>query len=299
MAKTEPFYIVGPTGSGKSAVALALAERWHGEIINADAFQVYCGMPIVTAGPTPEETRCVPHHLYATLALSEDYNVARYERDAKLAIAKVHARGRRPIIVGGSGLYIKALTHGLGNAPPAEPVLRNALSQLLPEDKVAWLQHIDPLGAEQTNLLNPRYVSRALEITLLSGIPMSVVKERWASEGPNKPCGVFLQWDRSVLYQRINQRVQGMVATGLLSEIKALPINISATASKAIGVREIKAHLKGNLSLEEAIAQIQRASRRFAKRQLSWFKRETVFLPTPMSSATSIEELVQTLANKE
>lgn len=273
----EPFYIVGPTGSGKSAVALALAERWNGEIVNADAFQVYKEIPIITAAPTEAERVRVPHHLYGFVSVSEAYNVARYVDDATRVLSEIMERGRRPLIVGGSGLYVKALTHGLSDSPPAEPALRQCLQSMDDDVLVRWLEHLDPSGAAAMNLQNPRYVQRAVEMTLLSGIPASVWKAAWDDQAPTDVKGIVLQWERAQLYERINARVEVMVEDGALQEIAALPSHLSATAQKAIGVSDLQRHLRGELSQEEAIEAIQQASRRYAKRQETWFRRETIF----------------------
>jgi tRNA dimethylallyltransferase len=272
-----PFYVVGPTGSGKSSIALSLAERWGGEIVNADAFQVYRGIPIITAAPSAEDLERVPHHLYEVIPLDEDYNVARYAREAEEIIQDIQSRGRRPIIVGGSGLYIKALTHGLADTPPGDPEFRETLETLTEEARVAWLERLDPEGAAAMNLLNPRYVMRALEITLLTGVPASVLKAEWQRNEPMDIEGISISWEREDLYTRINDRVGAMLELGALEEIAVLSDTISNTALKAIGVRELQGHLAGEWSLEEAMAAIQRSSRRYAKRQMNWFRRETVF----------------------
>lgn len=272
-----PYYVLGPTGGGKSSVAMALARRWDGEIVNADAFQLYQGMPIVTASPPATDQAEIPHHLYGVVPLEEDCHVARYVSMAEKVIEEIQERGRRPIVVGGSGLYIKGLTHGLADVPAGNEALREALSAVSESDRVRWFRKLDPVGADQTNLLNPRYVMRSLEMVLLSGVPASELKARWQREEPQDLDGVVLQWERSELYTRINDRVRFMLEEGALEEIDALPNDLSSTASKAIGVRELQAYLRGECLLEEAITAMQQATRRYAKRQETWFRRERAF----------------------
>jgi tRNA dimethylallyltransferase len=290
MKALAPCYVVGPTGSGKSGIALELAKRWDGGIVNADAYQIYRGLSIITAGPSKEERAQVPHHLYETVGLEEDYNVARYAQEASVAIEDIQSRGKRPIIVGGNGLYIKALTHGLADSPPGDPKLREKLEALSLEQAVTWLEHVDPDGAQAMNLQNPRYVIRALEMTLLSGVPASVLKAGWQRDDPSDIVGVVITWDREALYNRINARVHDMIAQGALAEVAALPDSLSATAAKAIGIGDLQAHLRGNVTLEEAIAAIQQASRRYAKRQETWFRKETVFQRAPIGQALAVFE---------
>ncbi len=285
----NPFYIVGPTGSGKSAVALKLAQRWGGEIVNADAYQLYAGIPTITAAPSSEDKSRVPHHLYEVCALEEELNVVRYVSMAEAVINEIQGRGRRAIVVGGSGLYIKGLTHGLADSPPGDPGLRQAMEEVSEADRVAWLQKLDLAGARQMNLRNPRYVMRALEMTLLAGVPASVLKAGWKRDEPEGVEGIAVSWERAALYERINRRVESMIQGGALEEVAALPETVSQTALKAIGVREIQAYLRGDCSLHEAIEAIQQASRRYAKRQGSWFRRESIFRNLSFDEACALE----------
>ena len=288
MKSLSPCYVVGPTGGGKSGIALELARRWDGEIVNADAFQIYRGLSVITAGPSQEARSQVPHHLYETVGLDEDYNAARYAREAAVAIEAIQSRGKRPVIVGGNGLYIKALTHGLADSPSGDPELREQLEALPPEESVAWLERVDSEGAQAMNLQNPRYVIRALEMTLLSGIPASVLKAGWQRDDPTDVVGVVVTWEREALYQRINARVHEMISQGALDEVAALPEFLSATAAKAIGIGDLQAHLRGEVTLEESIGAIQQASRRYAKRQETWFRKETVFRGAPFDQALTL-----------
>ena len=278
-----PFYLVGATGVGKSSIALALAERCGGEIVNADAYQLYDGLDIVTAKPNQADRARVPHHLYGIFPTSEHIDAAKYERLGRATIAEILDRRRLPLVVGGSGLYVKALTHGMSPLPRSEPVLRAELEARSDEELIAQFESLDPAGAATTNLKNRRYVIRALEICLLGGRPMSEQKTAWQSE-PLAYRGVLIQRDRAELYERINARTQMMVAAGLLDEVRALD-GLSETAEKAIGIREVQSHLRGEINLATCIDKIQQATRRYAKRQINWFSREPGFTSICITSA--------------
>ena len=289
----ERFYIVGPTGSGKSDVAVELALRCGGEIVNADAFQLYHGMDILTAKPGISDYAQVPHHLYGVVDPGEDYDAASYAEMANRTISEISARGALPIVVGGSGLYVKALTHGMSQLPQADAGLREVLRQLSLDELVEWLRRLDPAGADRMDLHNPRYVERALEISILTGRPASELKGEWASRKPSFR-GVFLKWERQVLYDRINARTLAMVDAGLVEEVAALPA-LSDTAGKAIGIREIQAYLAGDRPLENALSALQQATRRYAKRQSTWFEREKGFQSVCLSDGTDAKSAVESI----
>jgi len=284
----EPLYLAGPTASGKSALALKLAEECGGEIVNADAFQLYRGLRICTAQPPLEELEKVPHHLYGMLDIHETCDAHRYSERARAVIAEIAQRGKLPIVVGGSGLYMKALTHGLMPLP-SNATLRERLSHFTAGERVHWLLHRDPAAAQTVNLKNDRYVGRALEICLLTGKPQSELRKEWSRVTPSFR-GVVLVWPREALAARINERVLQMVKDGLVEEIERLG-SLSQTAVKAIGVREIQAHLHGERSLEETIAGIQLATRQYARRQEKWFRREKGFHTLPVDASTKLDEL--------
>lgn len=287
MLPASTFFITGPTASGKTALAIALAKHVGGEIVNADAFQLYAGMDLLTAKPSPAELASVPHHLYGVIPLTEACDAQRYHALALPMIEDIAARGRVPIVVGGSGLYIKALTHGLSPLPAASPQLRAQFQHLSPGEKIVWLLQRDPEAATTVNLRNPRYVERALEICLLSGRPQSGLRRSFEQAEPQVN-GVILTWDRETLYRRINQRTVDMFAAGLIEEVRALG-PLSPTAEKAIGVREIRAHLAGQVSLEDTLAAIQQATRHYAKRQITWFRRERCFQTICLDSVPAAE----------
>jgi len=272
----RPLYITGPTGSGKSSIAAALASCICGEVVNADAYQLYSHLDIVSASPGRDLQLMAPHHLYGILDLSEDCNAARYKQLASPTIDSIIASGKRPVVVGGSGLYMKSLTHGLADLPGADHQLREELDQLTPEQLVQKLNKLDPESAASLDLLNRRYVTRAVEISILTGRPASQIKTGWQNNSPDID-GIFISRQRHELYARINDRASAMFDEGLVEEIRMLPGTLSSTAAKAIGIRETRAYIEGDITREQCIDAISQACRRYAKRQLTWFKREQAF----------------------
>lgn len=296
----RPLYLAGPTGSGKSEVALALAERIPGaEIVNADAYQIYRGYEILSAAPDASSRERAPHHLYGVLSLEEACDAARYAEMARPLLDRLIAEGKRPLVVGGSGLYLKALTHGLSDTPPADPALRARLDDLSHPALVDWFRRLDPQGAETADLQNRRYLTRYLEISLLSGRPSSELRRGFATATPELDA-VFLTRDRPDLYERINERTSRMFSDGVVEEIRALDPNaLSATARKAIGLQEVLDLLEGKTEESNAVDAIRQATRRYAKRQGTWFRREKVFQSvclapdeTPDSAANRVLSLL-------
>ena len=269
-------YLVGPTGSGKSSLASLIANDLNGEIINADAFQLYKGIEIITASPNKKELNRAPHHLYGILNLDEESNAGKYSIIAKEKIKEIKENKKLPIVTGGSGLYIKSLTHGLLNFPPVDEKLRKKLNHLSIEELTQKLFKFDPDGAQNINLKNKRHIIRALEISIQCGRPMSEIKKDWKNKNPVFT-GLIIERPRDELYERINSRVIEMFNSGAVEQIEQIPKNISETAIKAIGIREIKDYLDGKISLDESISTIQKISRNYAKRQITWFKRESGF----------------------
>ena len=289
---TRAFFIVGPTATGKSELAADVAREVGAEIVSADAFQIYRGLDLLTAKPDASTLAKAPHHLIGIVPLAKEMNAEKFRRLAWRAIDEINSRGRLAIGVGGSGLYIKALIHGLAPLPESDPKVREELNALSLDDLRSQLAEVDPGTARKIDLKNRRRVVRALEICLLTGRPASEVVAGVGDSGrPGSPIpatGVFLFRDREGLYERINQRVQGMFERGVIEEVRAAGA-ISATASQMIGLREIRELLEGKMWLAQCIAEIQRATRRYAKRQLTWFRRQTNFLPLNLSFLTHKE----------
>jgi tRNA dimethylallyltransferase len=280
------FFIVGPTATGKSELGADVAREVNAEIVSADAFQIYRGVDLLTAKPDASTLAKAPHHLIGTIGLSEEMNAEKYRRAATHAIDEINSRGRLAIIVGGSGLYIKALTHGLAPLPKSDPKLRGQLNAMSLDELRSQLIEFDPEAARTIDTKNRRRVIRALEICLLTGKPASEVVAGVGDSGlPGSPIpatGVFVFRDREELYERINRRVEAMFEKGVIEEVRASGAT-SATASQMIGLREIRELLEGRMSLLQCIAQIQQATRRYAKRQLTWFRRQTNFSPLNLS----------------
>ena len=233
-----------------------------------------------------------PHHLIGMLPLSEEMNAEKYRRDAMRAIEEINSRGRLAIVVGGSGLYIKALTHGLAPLPESDPKLREKLNAMSLDNLRAQLVELDPEAVKKIDIKNRRRLVRALEICLITGKPASEVVAGVGDSGrPGSSIsaiGVFVFRDRNELYERINQRVKAIFERGVIEEVRAAAVT-SATASQMIGLREIRELLAGKKSLPQCIAEIQQATRRYAKRQLTWFRRQTNFLPLNLSFLTHNE----------
>jgi len=286
------FFIVGPTATGKSELAADVAREVGAEIVSADAFQIYCGLDPLTAKPELSTLAKAPHHLIGTVPFTAEMNADKFRRLASHAIEEVNSRGKLAIVVGGSGLYIKALTHGLAPLPESDPKLREKLNAMSLDNLRAQLVELDPEAAKKIDIKNRRRLVRALEICLITGKPASEVVATVGDSGRPGPIirtkGVFVFRDRNELYQRINQRVEIMFARGVIEEVRAAAVT-SATASQMIGLREIRELLAGKKSLPQCIAEIQQATRRYAKRQLTWFRRQSNFLPLNLSFLTHNE----------
>jgi len=282
--RPEPCYICGPTASGKSALALEMAEKVNGEIVNADAFQLYRGLEIISAAPSETEKSQVPHHLYGVLEPSTAADAGSYLRLARPVIADIQARGKTPIITGGSGLYLKFLTHGPAPLPQGDPQLRAEMEARPLADLVAELEALDPVEAARTALKNRRFVSRALEICLLSGQKASAIRDGWEAKTAQLAAqlrGYVIQRNRPDLHARIAGRTRIMLAGGAIEEVATLT-DISTNCEKAIGMREIRALVAGELDRATCEERINAATRQYAKRQESWFRRELWLQPVPM-----------------
>ncbi len=273
--------IAGPTASGKTALAVNLAERFGGEVVSADSMQIYEGLQIGTARPTPLETGGIPHHLQGFLPLCEGYSVAQYAQAAHRVIDEINSRGKQPFLCGGTGLYIDAVIDNLQfSGGGADPVLRDKLRLRAEKEGAEVLLEelalVDKATAEKLHPNNLGRIIRALELASVSGISMSRQVELSRSKpSPYDACMLVLDCrSREYLYHRINTRVDLMMAAGLLDEAKkVLSAPTAPTAMQAIGYKELAPLINGEITLDEAIENLKRATRRYAKRQLSWFRR--------------------------
>jgi len=276
----SPLYICGPTASGKTSLALAKARELDGEIVNADAFQIYRGLEILSASPSPDELSQAPHHLFSVCGLEEEMDAARYHAMAQPIIDDIATRGKKPIVVGGSGLYLKFLTHGPAPAPTGDPALREKLDRLDLSEILQQLKELDPeewQNQTKQNAGNRRHLSRALEICLLTGGKASELRKTFEKDTSHLE-GIVLTWDRALLAERIAKRTHEMLAKGAIDEVRKIPEN-ATTVRQAIGVKEIQAYLAGDLSRDECCEKIATSTRQYAKRQQNWFRRETWLTP--------------------
>lgn len=270
--------IAGPTASGKTAVAVELALRHGGEVVSADSMQVYRGMDIGTAKPTKEEMKGIPHHLLDVAEPEQPFSVADYTALANKAIGDIAARGHLPILAGGTGLYLRAVTDYLdfseGNSDDS---LRAELQKTAQEQGIGilyeQLAQIDPQSAERIHPNDGKRIIRALEVYRVTGITMTEHQKKAASRpSPYDTFRVGLAYDRQKLYDRINRRVTRMLEMGLTEEAAGLMDRMQGTSFQSIGYKEMEQYLKGEASLQEAAEQIRRATRRYAKRQMTFFR---------------------------
>jgi len=275
--------IAGPTASGKSALALELAQRLDGVIINADSMQVYRDLRIITARPTPEEETTVPHRLYGFVDAAEDYSVGRWCRDVEIELRDISAQKRTPILVGGTGLYFKALTTGLAAVPAIPADIRTGVRARLQSEGApalhAELMRLDADTARRLMINDRSRISRALEVVLATGRPLS----DWHKEGmpalinAERATKIFLTCERKELLRRIETRFAAMLETGALEEVRQLAarrLDPSLPAMKAHGVPWLIRHLSGEISIEEATAGAIMDTRRYTKRQVTWFRNQ-------------------------
>lgn len=272
--------IVGPTAGGKSALALSLARAWPGggEIVSADAFQVYRGMDIGTAKPTPPDRAHVPHHLIDLVDPGRPFTVADWLPRAEEAIRQIRQRGRLPIVVGGTHLYVKILLEGMFQGPGADPALRAQLLRLPPAQLRAELERVDPDAARRLHPNDLRRTVRALEVHRLTGRPISAHQSQWDRSTRPDAVLIGLLWPAHALNARINARVRTMMNSGLLEEVRVLRPTLKGQAAEALGYRQLLRHLAGECTLEEAVEAIKVETRRFAKNQRTWLRR---LRPTP------------------
>jgi len=291
--------LVGPTASGKTALAVRVAERLVAQIVSADSMQFYRGMEIGTGAPTREELARVKHHFVGFLEPAADFSAGRFGKLARRLIDDLNGRGERAVVVGGSGLYITALINGLFDGPPKEPAIRARLKAEAHESGVAALyarlETEDPDYADVIGANDLRRIVRALEVREITGTPLSVLHRRHQQNTQSLDAvQVALEWPRDQLYARIDARVDHMIEQGLLEEVQRLidyGHGPDIERLRSLGYREMAAHLRGECTLAEATESMKRNTRRYAKRQLSWFRGDPRIHWLHVTPDRTIEEL--------
>ena len=299
--KIRLLVIQGPTASGKTELAIRIAESLGGEIINADSMQVYRGMDIGTAKPSPDLQKRVRHHLLDIVSPDKNFSAGDFRREAVKAISEIHSRGAKPILVGGTGLYIRVLLKGLVEVPPADPEYRKELQELIERSGgdflLSKLALLDPVSAAALHPNDHVRIIRALEVFRQSGSPISAFRDRhgfMAEEYDYLKIGIRLS--REELYSRINRRVECMIDEGLEDEVKGLlasGYDLELKSMKSIGYREMCSYLAGECTIDEAVELIKRNTRRYCKRQETWFRgdSEIYWVEYPKSFASIINHV--------
>lgn len=276
----KPLLIVvcGATASGKTALAIDIARQWNAEIISCDARQFYREMSIGTAKPTDEELAAVPHHFINNLSIHDEYTVGDYEAEAAAFLDTYFQSHRVGVLVGGSGLFLRAVCEGMDKFPDIEPAVRETLEANFQAQGIAYLQtelqRLDPVAYAQIDIHNHRRLLRALEVCIQTQKPFSSFQQHTAKERAFTCIKIGIRWERNTLYDRINQRVDTMVAQGLVEEAQKLYAWRELTALRTVGYQEIFEYMNGQHSLATAIDLIKQHSRNYAKRQETWFRRE-------------------------
>ena len=299
---TTPLLLAGPTAVGKSAIALLLAERLGGEIISVDSMQVYRGLDIGTAKPSPADRARVPHHLIDVMAMTESFDAAQFVQLARRAVADVQSRGRVPILCGGTGLYFKAFLEGLCPAPPVCDALRAVLEATPLPELLRELAERDSVTYERIDRQNFRRVRRAIEVIRLTGKPFSAQRSNW----DQAPCttqqaatGFGFIRSAADLHERIGLRVDAMFREGCVAETEQLlkcGLAQNKTAMQALGYRQIVEHLSGERSLAETIELVKLRTRQFAKRQMTWFRRQLQLSWINLEPQSSAEAVAESIA---
>ena len=291
--------VVGATGSGKTDLSLRLATHFASPILSTDSRQVYRGIPIGTAQPTAEQLAAVEHHFIASHELDDNFNCGEYEVQALARLEELFHKHDTVIAVGGSGLYIQALCEGMDDLPQADEELRKRLTERLQNEGIeslaADLQRLDPVYYEQVDRCNPSRVLRAVEVCLQTGKPYSSLRTGERRKRNFNIVKVGIDWEREALYDRINRRVDMMIADGLEAEARAVYPLRHLNSLQTVGYREMFDYFDGKISREEAIELIKRNSRRYAKRQMTWFRRDSEI---SWFSPAGIDEMVVFLENK-
>jgi tRNA dimethylallyltransferase len=300
----RPLLLAGPTAVGKSEIALSLAGALGGEIVSVDSMQVYRGMDLGTAKASPAERARVPHHLVDVVELTQSFDAAQFVRLAHEAVTDIQRRGHAPILCGGTGLYFKAFLEGLGEAPPADAALRDVLGATPLTELLRELAESDPATYERIDRQNPRRVIRAVEVIRLTGKPFSAQRAQWRPSslpaGPSPLC-IGLARSPADLHQRIEARVDGMFRRGWVAETQHLlqqGLAEHKTAMQALGYRQIVEHLSGGRSLPATIDLVKLRTRQFAKRQMTWFRRQLPLTWISLDPQSNVESIVQMILEK-
>jgi tRNA dimethylallyltransferase len=299
----SPIFIAGPTAVGKSEIALRLAEQLGGEIISADSMQVYRGLDIGTAKPSAAERARMPHHLIDICDLKENFDAAQFIRLAQKVVEEIQSRGHVPIFCGGTGLYFKAYLSGLGEAPATNPELRAELEAASFESLLRELRERDPTAYAQIDKQNPRRVIRAVEVIRLTGKKFSEQRAEWKVQRAVPAKTNFYCFTRppADLHARINTRVDAMFARGLVDETRELlkrGLEQNKTAMQAIGYRQVVEHLRGDRTLVETIELVKSRTRQFARRQLTWFRRQLEPEWIELKPDESLEQIANLIQSK-
>ncbi len=278
-------FLAGPTSVGKSDIALALARNYRGEIVCADAFQLYREFPVLSAQPSAREQSLVPHHLFGTVACSEEMDAARFAIRALEVIGDIVARNKTPFVVGGSGLYLDALIRGLPQLPSIDPAIREEVRAMTLKEMLARLQSLDPASLAVIDTRNPRRVARRLELCRQTGRPASELLT--GAPLPEGLRGVVLTRGREDLNARIAASVGGRLTAGAIDEVRAARHLAGRTARQILGWREITALLDGAVDRAACAGLLTVATRQYAKRQLTWFRSKSTFPPEDLTDVTS------------
>lgn len=277
-SKNRLIVITGPTAVGKTSFSIELAKHFKTSIISADSRQFYREMKIGTASPTPEEMQGIPHYFIGHISVTDNYNVSKYEEDVLTLLEKLFAANDTVIMTGGSGLYINAVCNGIDELPDPDKELRSELQQLLKEQGLTALRNklkiLDPDYYNVVDLANPGRLMRALEVCLTTGVPYSSLRKNKRKERHFRVIKTALFRNREELNHRINERVDMMIGSGLTEEVRSLMPYRDLNALKTVGYRELFAFLDGRISFEQAVTDIKTNSRRYAKRQMTWFRKD-------------------------
>jgi tRNA dimethylallyltransferase len=282
---TQPALVIGgPTASGKTALAIAVAQRLGGDVINGDAFQLYAGLPVLTAQPSSAQRALAPHHLFGEISLGTSVDASFYARLARERIRLCWEQGRPPILVGGSGLYLRTVLRGLSQGLPApDQELRSRLDARPLRELCAELAMLDPEAARNIDMQNPRRVVRALEVCLLTGKAFSSF--RALPEKAPPLAGIWLALPRETLHAHIARRAAGLFEEGVAREVQAALPQMGETARQVIGLEQVVSVLTGEASEQAATLKIVEATRQYARRQETWFRKEPALTPTAPDAA--------------